>query len=109
MRQKELKVEQVFLEVARDSSDEDLSGEAASWAGRIWDRGEATTALGAYPMGPGRREPADPSPKVFLSEVAPVTGKLLRWDDKSHSSARSAIPWAARGGDSGAQTLRPAQ
>lgn len=95
MRQKKLEVERVLLEGARDSFGRDLWGEATSWAGRIWDRGEEPTVRGRTRM---EREPLDPSPKVFPSAVARATGKLLRWDDKSRNSARSASPWAARAG-----------
>ena len=102
MRQKKIKVEQVLLEVARDSSDKDLWGEAVSWAGRIWDKAEPTARAGDR-IGNQRPEPADPSPKVFPNEVGRAIGKLWRWDDKSRNSARSAVPWAARVGGSGAQ------
>ncbi len=106
MRQKQLELEGVLVKAARESWGRDLSGEATAWAGRIGDRGEPMAREG-HRVGNRRREPADPSPEVFLSEVAPATGKLLRWDDKSRNSARSAIPWAARVAGSGAQTLRP--
>ncbi len=108
MRQKQLEVERALLGVARDSSGRDLSREATSWAGRIWDRA-APTLREVPQVGNATREPADPGPKVFLNEVAHATGRLLRWDDKSRNSARSAVPWAARVADSGAQTLRPAE
>src|SRR5437868_6270600 len=108
MRQKRLEVERVLLEVARGSSGTDLSVGAASWAGRIWDRGEAT-ARGGQPVGSPRSQPANPSPKVFPNEVARATGRLLRWDDKSRNSAPSATPWVARVANSGGQTLCPAE
>ena len=108
MRQKKLEVEQVLPRAARDSSDKDLSRGATSWTGRIGGRAEPTAQAG-HPVGNRRRRPADPSPKVFPSEVAHGTGKLLRWDDKSRNSARSAVPWAARVADSGARTLTPAK
>ena len=107
MRQKKLEVERVLLGVARGSSGKDLWGEAVSWAGRIWDKAEPTARAGDR-IGNQRPEPADPSPKVFPNEVGRAIGKLWRWDDKSRNSARSAIPWAARAGDSGAQTRSPA-
>jgi len=104
MRQRQLEVERVLVGVARDSSDKDLSGEAISWAGGIGDRAEPIARAG-HQVGTPRREAADPSPKVFSNEVARAIGKLWRWDDKSRNSARSAIRWVARVGDSGAQTL----
>ncbi len=107
-RPEKLEVEGGLLRVGRGSSGRDLSLEAASWAGRNWDRGEPIVREG-HRVGNRRREPADPSPKVFPSEVAHATGKLLRWDDKSRNSARSAIPWAARVADSAGQTLCPAE
>ena len=108
MRQKKLEVERGLLGVARGSSDKDLSREATSLAGGIWDR--AGPMLRGLPrVENAAREPADPGPKVFPNEVARVIGRLLRWDDKSRNSARSAIPWAARVGDSGAQTPPPAE
>ena len=108
MRQKQLEVERVLLGAARDSSGKGLSTKAVSWAGRIWDR--AVPTLREVPqVGNAMREPVDPGPKVFPNEVARATGRLLRWDDKSRNSARSAVPWAARVADSGAQTLCPAE
>src|SRR5260221_13787637 len=108
MRQKNLEVERVLLEVARDCCGKDLPREAASWAGRIWDRGEAT-ARGGHHVGSPRSQPADLSPKVFPNEVARASGRLLRWDGKSRNSAQSAIPWVARVANSGGQTLSPAE
>lgn len=108
MRQKKLEVERVFLGVARDSSEKDLTVEAASWAGRIWDRAELTLRE-VHQVGYAMREPVDPSPKVFPNEAARAIGRLLRWDGKTRNSAQNAIPWAARVGDSGAQTRCPAE
>src|SRR6516225_6074233 len=108
MRQKKLEVERVLLGVARGSSGKDLWRETTSSAGRIWDKAEPTARAGDG-IGNQRPEPADPSPKVFPNEVARAIEKLLRWDDKSRNSARSAIPWVARAGGSGAQTPCPAE
>ena len=108
MRQKQLEVERVVLGVARGCPDKDLSREATSLVGDIWDRA-VPMVRGLPRVEPAAREPADLGPQVFPNEVARVIGRLLRWDDKSRNSARSASPWAARVGDSGAQTLRPAE
>src|SRR5262245_29291801 len=102
IRQRKLGVERVLLEVARGSSGKGLSREATASARRIWDRA-VLSIRGAHQVGNATREPVDPDPKVFLNEVAHVIGRLLRWDDKSRSSALSAILWAARDGDSGAE------
>lgn len=107
MRLKKLE-ERVLLGVGRDSSGADLSREATSWAGRIWDRAEPN-ARGADAMANRRREAPDPSPKVCPNEVARASGRLLRWDGKSRNSAPSAIPWVARVANSGGQTLCPAE
>ena len=108
MRQKKLEGERVLLEVARDSSGKALSREATAWAGRIWDRA-APIARGVHRVGKATREPVNPGPKVFPNEVARAIGRLLRWDDKSRNSARSAVHWVAHVGNNGAQTLCPAE
>ena len=108
MRQKKLEIERVLLGVARGSSGKDLSREATSLGGRIWDRA-VPMVRGVHQVGNAAREPADPGPKVFPNEAGRVSGRLLRWDDKSRNSARSAIRWAARVADSGGQTLCPGE
>jgi hypothetical protein len=107
-RQKQSEVERVLRRVGRDSSGPHLSRAATSWAGGIGDRAEPN-ARGGYRVGNPRREPVDPSPKVFPNEVARASGRLLRWDGKSRNSVPSAIPWVARVANSGGQTLCPAE
>ncbi len=77
MRRKQLEVERVLLEAAPDSAGGELSRATISLAGRIGGTGEPTAGAGHRVENP-RREPADPSPKVFPSEVARASGKLLR-------------------------------
>ena len=107
MRHKRQGVELVLPEVGRDSSGKNVSREAISSAGRIWDKAEPTVGP-VHQVGSATRERADLNPKVFRNEVARAIGKLWQQDDKSRNSARSAIPWAARVGDSGARTRCPA-
>jgi len=92
MRHKRLGVESVLPVAARDSSGKNVSREAISSAGRIWDRAEPTVGP-VHQVGSATRERADLNPKVFRNEVARAIGKLWRQDDKSRNSARSAIPW----------------